>query len=159
MTFDNIFHYRPTRIATSNFRSASRALDEITRQFANRPVPSLVAPRPVLPRVRAVENETEYRVTAELPGVDGNDLEVFVEDGVLTITGKWQSDSSDKAEGADTGQSEEAERASFTRRIRFNAEIAEDAVTAQYRNGLLTVKVPKPEEPVAEVRSIPVQVG
>ena len=105
------------------------------------------------PTVRAVENEVDYVVTAEVPGYVPEDVEVFVEDGVLTVKGlrkaaDWSDELSDEEKAAKSDR--------FERRIRFNAEIDEKAVGATCKHGLLTVTVPKVAEVKPEVRSIPV---
>ena len=117
------------------------------------------------PRISAVESEKEFVITAELPGVDPTDLDVVVEDGLLTIKGERRLGSPENEVAADeeqetAGAGKPARRpGEFHRRFRFNSEIDEDAVKARYKDGLLTVTVPKAQPPEPEVRTIPVQVA
>ena len=106
-----------------------------------------LAPQRYAPAFEAVELENEYRVTAELPGVDADDLDVTVENGVLTVKGQRRFEDPDSPE----------ERGRFERSIRFPGDVVENDTRATYKNGLLTVTVPKPEEVKPEVRSIPVE--
>ena len=125
--------------------------------------PVAFAPQTPTPSFDAVELENEYRVTADLPGVEPADLEVSVEDGVLTIRGHRHSvyENEGETEPADAGAgarvSRVDERGRFERRIRFPGDVVEEDVKATYRHGVLTVTIPKPEEVKPEVRSIPVE--
>ncbi len=105
------------------------------------------------PQLQTRELETEYRVSAELPGVDAKDLEVTVDGGVLCIKGHRR----DPEAETDADQSEARE--SFERRLRFPVEIAEGEVTASCKNGVLRVTVPKLVEAKPKVRTIPVEVA
>jgi HSP20 family protein len=102
----------------------------------------------------AVELENEYRVTAEVPGVEPADLEIAVEDGVLTIKGQRHYEDETSEAGEVTRVDE---RGRFERRIRFPGEIVEGDVKAVCKNGVVTVTIPKPEQVKPEVRSIPVE--
>ncbi len=108
------------------------------------------------PTLRAVENQTDYVVSAEVPGVAPEDLSVVVEEGILTLRGvrkplDWSEDLPE--------DEKEALLSRFERSVRFNGEIDEERVTARSKNGLLQIVVPKPEPPVAQVTTIPVQAG
>ena len=111
------------------------------------------------PRIDAVEDDNEYRVTAELPGLNDADFSVEIEDGVLTLRGDKKSrHESDCDSDARPGYRRvETRSGHFERRLRFGAEIDEDAVKASYRNGVLEVVVPKVAEERPQVRTIPVQ--
>ena len=106
------------------------------------------------PSFDAVERENEYCVTADLPGVAPSDLDVTVEDGALTVKGSRHYEAATPEDGTATRVDE---RGRFERRIRFPGEIVEGDVKASYKNGVLTVTVPKPEEVKPEIRSIPVE--
>jgi len=117
------------------------------------------SPGGFVPALEAVETETEYRVSAELPGLEDKDFEVVIEDGVLTLKGEkrrhWESD--DESEAARGYRRVETSWGRFERRLRFDAPIDEEGVKATFRNGLLTVVVPKPAEARPQVRTIEVQ--
>jgi HSP20 family protein len=107
------------------------------------------------PTFEAVELEDEYRVTADLPGVEPGDIEVTVEDGVLSIKGQRHYESETETE--EGGVTRVDERGRFERRMRFPGEIAEADVKATCKHGVLTVSIPKPEDVKPEIKAIPVE--
>lgn len=154
MTIGALIRNHPARVAVAALRDAERAFGAAQRVapaygWSFRTGPGFE------PRIQAVEGENEYRITAELPGVEQEDLFVEVEDGVLTLKG-LRKRSGWSAELSEDEQARHVVR--FTRRIRLGGEIDEAAVAARYRNGLLTVTVPKARAPENEVRTIPVEV-
>ena len=156
MSIGSLIHRHPMRSAAAAMLDAERALDQIQREFSHYPRARFGARRSAAPRIDARENENEYVITAELPGVDPAELGIFVEDGVLTLRREVEVVAEAEAEGEEP----KAERQRvFERRIRFNGEIDEEAVKAAHKNGLLTVTIPKPEEVKPEVRMIPVDVA
>ena len=86
MPFATLVHRHPMRAAAAAMLDAERALDEIQRQFSTYPSLRYGARRVPAPRISAVESEKEYVITAELPGVEAERLDVAVEDGVLTLS-------------------------------------------------------------------------
>jgi HSP20 family protein len=104
------------------------------------------------PAVDIYEREGEIVVEAELPGLDSKDIDVSVEEGMLTIKGQRKAEREVKEENY-----YRVERSSgyFRRSMRLPAEADEEKVNASYDNGVLTVTVPK-EEP-KKPKSIPVK--
>jgi HSP20 family protein len=117
------------------------------------PASGVCAPNAVTPRVDFSETEGEIRIAAELPGLDEKDIEVALDDGVLTIQGERKGEHEDTEKGY---RRLETYRGRFHRAIRLGTEVDEEAVKAVYRTGVLTVTLPKraPAEP--SVRSIPI---
>jgi HSP20 family protein len=153
MPFGTVISAHPRFRTTSVLREAERALD-LAQRLGQRNTQQ--ADSGFVPRIQAVENESGFVITAELPGVEPADLAVSVEEGVLTLKGERKAPGWSEEASAD----EKAKLSTaFTRRIRFNGEIDEEAVSAKYRNGLLTVTVPKRVPPAPEVRTIPVEVA
>lgn len=107
------------------------------------------------PAVEASETPTEYVITAELPGISPEAVEVSMADGVLTLTGKKEEErrSEDKER---TLHVWEREYGSFARTFRFPLEVAEERVSAEFANGVLTVKVPKLQQQKAPPRTVPI---
>jgi HSP20 family protein len=89
------------------------------------------------------ENEDGYIVKASLPGIKADDVELTLEDNVLTVKGETKSD-----ETIDEAQYHVRERryGSFSRSIRFPVLVKSDAVQAHFEDGVLTLNVPKAEE-------------
>jgi len=117
------------------------------------PASGVRAPNAVTPRVDFSETEDEICIAAELPGLDEKDIEVALEEGVLTIQGERR----DERESEEKGYKRlETYRGRFHRAIGLASEVDEEAVKAVYKAGVLTVTLPKraPAEP--SVRSIPI---
>ncbi|MBN1140044.1 MAG: Hsp20/alpha crystallin family protein [Anaerolineae bacterium] len=92
------------------------------------------------PQVDVVEDEKEIHVSAELPGMDENDIDVSLSQGVLTIKGEKRHEKKD--EGKNYYRLERS-YGSFQRSIPLPAEVNEDKVEATFKNGVLTVTLPK----------------
>ena len=105
------------------------------------------------PRVDISETEQEYRVTAELPGLEEKDFEVSLDGDVLTVKGEKRVEHEEKGEGF---THVETSRGSFCRSFRLPVEVDPDAVKAAYKHGVLTVTLPKPPEAESGARTIPV---
>jgi HSP20 family protein len=156
MTFGTRVRRYPLRGHADAVVYSERALAEFQRQLlpiANR---GRLGSDSFAPTLRAVENQDDYLVSAELPGVASEDLSVVVEEGVLTLRGvrkslDWSEDLGD--------EEKEALSTRFERSIRFNGEIDEGRVTARSKDGLLRIVVPKPEPPVPQVVTIPIEAG
>jgi HSP20 family protein len=89
------------------------------------------------PSVELSETDKEVKVVAELPGLDQNDVAIELSDGVLTISGEKKSETEDK-------QRFFTERyyGGFERRIPVD-DIDQEKVAASFKNGVLTVTLPK----------------
>ena len=92
-------------------------------------------------RVEEVIDDAQLVIRAELPGVDPEkDLEVTVDDGVLTIKAERRQD---KKEKTDRGFRSEFRYGKFVRQVRLPKGTGTE-VTADYRDGVLEVRMPKP---------------
>ena len=103
------------------------------------------------PALDVEESEEGFVLHVELPGVSADDVEVALEDDVLTITGERGFYADRAAEGF---RRIERRFGRFHRAIRLPDRVDVNAVEASYREGLLTITVPKAEE--AKPRRIPV---
>ena len=144
------YRYPARRVVGRDFEGI---MDDLWSGFGLAPL-AFASPSGFTPSFDAVELEDEYCVSGDIPGVVPSDLDVAVEDGVLTIKGRRHYEDETSEDGAVTRVDE---RGRFERRIRFPGEIVEGDVKASYKNGVLTVTIPKPEEVKPEVRSIPVE--
>ena len=93
------------------------------------------------PSVEVNESDKEVRVTAELPGMSDKDVDVHFEDGVLTLRGEKKSETEDK----DRGYSERY-YGRFERRVALPSSVTGEGCNANFRDGVLTVTLPKSEE-------------
>lgn len=106
------------------------------------------------PAVDVEETADELVFRAELPGVRREDLDVELEDGVLTIQGEKKYE---KKEESAQGLLYERRWGTFNRRFTLPRAVASDRITADLANGLLTIRIPKAEE--AKGRKIEVRDG
>ena len=104
------------------------------------------------PSVEISDDEKEIKVTAEVPGLEEKDIEVLLEDGVLTLRGEKRSEIEDKDR-----QFSERYYGRFERRIPLGYEVTEDKVDARFRNGVLTVTLPKSEKAQSQVKRIAIK--
>ncbi|MCP4422837.1 MAG: Hsp20/alpha crystallin family protein [Chloroflexi bacterium] len=88
------------------------------------------------------ENDDVYTVKATVPGINPDDMEIVLEDDVLTLKGEIKSD-----EEIEDSQYHVRERryGSFSRSIRFPTAVNGDAIEATYNNGILILTIPKSE--------------
>lgn len=95
------------------------------------------------PPVDVEETPDELVLTAELPGMKHEDIDIELEDGVLTIQGEKKEERKDETT---QGLLYERRWGSFTRRFTLPRAVDAGKITANYENGILTVTVPKAEE-------------
>jgi HSP20 family protein len=93
--------------------------------------------------VDVAENEDGYFVKASVPGINPDDLEIMLEDGVLTIKAEVNAD---EEIAEDQYHVRERRYGSFSRSIRFPTDVNAEAIEASYDYGVLTLDVPKAEE-------------
>jgi HSP20 family protein len=106
------------------------------------------------PAFDVYEEKDNFVVKAELPGLKKEDINVSLQDGTLIISGERKSET--KGEGTEVYR---AERyfGKFQRSVSLPVPVAANAVVAEYKDGILTVKLPKSEE--AKPKQIEVKVG
>jgi len=115
--------------------------------FASRS-PMLLEGRFAWPRVELAEREKALKVTAELPGLEEKDLQVELAPGVLVIRGERRVESED-----DGRLFSERHYGAFERQIPLEG-VQEDKAEASFKNGVLTVILPKLEETRQNVKRI-----
>jgi HSP20 family protein len=89
------------------------------------------------PQLEIEQQDDRIEVVAELPGVDEKDIELSIEDGVLSLTGEKRSERKD-----DNGYSERS-YGRFERRIALPSDVEEERCSADFRNGVLRVTIPR----------------
>lgn len=101
------------------------------------------AARRWVPAIDLAEDAEHLVLRADLPGLTEDDVEVEVTDGVLTISGERKAEEKKEGEGY-----YRVERAfgRFSRSLSLPEGIDADKVTAEFDNGVLEVRIPKPEE-------------
>lgn len=105
------------------------------------------------PEVSVKEKKKEIEVRAEIPGVTEDDVDVHLEDNVLTLSGEKREETT-KEEGG--RHYSECRYGSFHRSIPLSAEVDAEKVEATFKNGVLTVRLPKVKESEPRGRRIDV---
>jgi len=105
------------------------------------------------PKLDVVEKDKEVVVTAELPGIQENEVELTLEEGVLTIRGEKKTE--DKREEGRTVISERS-FGSFERRLPLPEGIDEEKCSASFDNGVLTVRLQRKPDAGRQARRIPI---
>ncbi len=109
-----------------------------------------------VPALELKDAGTEYRLTAELPGLAEKDVEIELRDDVLTISGEKKEESESKENGYLLS---ERRYGAFTRRIALPSDAKQDAITATFRDGVLTLTIAKNEESARRARKIEIGTG
>ncbi len=135
-------------------REMNRLFDDVFRGFGSSP-PSpdgLSAFTSRWPSIEISDGDKEIKVTAEVPGLEEKDIEVLLKDGALTLKGEKRSETEDE-----DNQFSERFYGRFERRIPLGYEVKEDQVDARFKNGLLTVTLPKSEKAQSQVKRIAIK--
>jgi HSP20 family protein len=95
------------------------------------------------PAMDLVETDEHFVLRADLPGMTQDDVSIELEDNVLTVSGERKAEHEEKREGF-----YRVERAfgTFSRALTLPQGIDPEAVNASFANGVLEVRVPKPEQ-------------
>jgi HSP20 family protein len=129
-------------------------IDLINRDLVRRPAPAGAqsAVAGWNPAVDIVEEKDHFLLQADLPGVDGADIEVSMDDGVLSLAGERHSENRGDTEGV-----RRIERVSgrFDRRFSLPETADAEHITAKSSNGILVVTIPK--LPAVQARRITVE--
>jgi HSP20 family protein len=96
-----------------------------------------------IPAMDVVETEDHFVLRADLPGLSENDVNIELEDNVLTVAGERKAEHEQRGEGY-----YRVERAfgSFSRSLTLPEGVNADAIQASFDNGVLEVRIPKPEQ-------------
>jgi len=131
-------------------REMNRLFDDVFRDFdAGFPAFGQLASSRVWPNVEISEADKEIRITAEIPGLDEKDVEVVLENDVLTLRGEKRSEIEDNER-----RFSERYYGRFERRIPLGSEIEQDKVQASFKNGVLTVTLPKTAKDQSKIKRI-----
>ena len=130
-----------------------REMDRILERFFGEPVGPERPAGMWTPRTDVTETKDNVSITAELPGLDAKDVEVSVSGDMLTIKGEKKEEKEEKDKHRHVV---ERTYGAFSRMVRLPAPVAADKIKATFKNGVLTVMLPKTEE--AKPKAIPVTI-
>jgi HSP20 family protein len=131
-----LMQYQRPSLAWPAFGRLSTLQEEIDRLFES-PLTGWA------PALDVHEDKDSFSVRVELPGMKREDIEVSLHDGALVITGERKSEK--VAEDTEIHRQERF-YGKFSRALTLPAAVAGDKVKAQYKDGILTVTLPKAEE-------------
>jgi len=104
------------------------------------------------PSVDITENDTEFKLVADIPGVNPDDIDISMEKGVLTIKGERNTENVEEKENY---RRVERQSGTFYRRFTLPDSADADKIAAKSEHGVLTITIPKQE--VALSRRIEIQ--
>ena len=139
-----LIHYQSPAQPWPTFGRLTSLQDELNRLFES-PMTGWAPPLDVH------EDKEKFSVRVELPGMKREDIEVTLQDGALVISGERTEET--VQEGTEVHRQERS-YGKFTRALTLPAAVADNQVAAQYKDGVLTVTLPKAEE--AKPKSITV---
>jgi HSP20 family protein len=143
-----IVRYEPFSLLNQLQREVNRLFD--TSRFSDEE--SSVAASDWVPAVDIKEEDDRFIIQADLPGVDPKDIEITMENGILTLKGQRISETKEETEKY---KRMERVRGTFLRRFSLPETVAADKIAAKSKNGVLEVVVPKGS--VAQSRKINVE--
>jgi HSP20 family protein len=132
-------------------RDMNRVFDDFWRGFD---LPATAFGRSVWPTLDVSETDTEYKVTAELPGVEEKDVELTVRENALTLSGDKRNEREDRDAGRYYA---ERFHGRFSRTLQLPTDVDPEKAAASFKNGVLTVVLPKHAQARDNVKRIPIQ--
>ena len=145
------------RKETNYFSDMGRRIETLFDQvFGTSPLVTYMTPETrgvFYPRTDIKETKKNIKIVSEMPGMDPNDIDVSVHNGILTITGEK------KGEKEETGTDYhhiERSYGCFSRSITIPDSVDSEKVESTYKNGVLTVTLPKTEKTVEQSKKIPI---
>lgn len=146
----------PSLWSDNPFAELRKEMDQALESFFGKnKLPSLAEGKDFLsPSVDVVENDTAIVLTAELPGITEEDVDVSIHNGVLSIKGEKKME---KKDDKDNYHVVERRYGSFQRSMRLPPSVDEAAVAAKFDKGVLTVTMPKKPDAAPAERKIAIE--
>nr|AAC79726.1 small heat shock protein [Thermotoga maritima] len=129
------------------FRELQREIDRLFDDFFRTEV------RPA-PDMDVFETDDEVVIEVEIPGIDRKDVQITVEENILKISGEKKLEREQKGKNY---YYVERSAGKFERAIRLPDYVDVEKIKAEYKNGVLTIRVPKKEERKKKVIEVEVQ--
>jgi len=139
-------------------REMNRLFDDVFNRF-DTGIPSVFGRMPgwsggSWPSIEVNATDKDVRVSAELPGMDEKDIEVLVDEDVLTIRGERKTETEDQDRRVS-----ERYYGRFERSVALPFEVEEDKAEASFKNGVLTVTLPKSPKAQERAKRIAINAG
>lgn len=107
------------------------------------------------PKVDIVEDDKSYKLSAELPGLELNDINLDLSDGVLTLSGEKKTEKEETKEG--NYHMMERSYGFFKRSFSLPPSVEEDKIKADFKKGVLNISMPKSEKAQQKQRKIEIK--
>jgi HSP20 family protein len=139
----------------SPFRSLQREMNRMFENFWLEPFGAFEEwPGAFVPTVDVTEEDKEVRISAELPGMDEKDIDVTVRNNILTIQGEKKQEQEEKQKGF---YRKESSYGTFRRVIDLPAEVDESKAEAEFKKGILRIRLPKTAEAQTKTKKIKIK--
>jgi len=132
--------FHPPSPFLSFYRQANRLFEDVFREFddAREALGGILSPN-----IDVTQNDQEIRITAELPGVQEKDVEVTINNDVLTVRAEKRVERDDTK---DTRHISERAYGTFQRLLQLPQSVDPDQIHAHFDKGVLTVTLPRTEQ-------------
>jgi HSP20 family protein len=127
------------------FGSLQREVDRLFDEFA-RGTLAMAGNGSLMPSMEITETDKEFAITAELPGLERKDVEISLEDNVLTIRGEKKSETKPDDKNKNVHVSERTYGV-FYRVLELPTKVEPSSVQATMSKGVLKITIPKPARP------------
>lgn len=124
----------------------NRLFDAFMSPFSGEEMKSNLAPK-----LDIAELKDKFEIKAELPGIDEKDINLSVDDGVLTISGEKKEENEEKNRGY---YLKECSYGTFSRSIKLPDNIADEKIGAHFNKGVLVIDMPKKNPQISKARKI-----
>jgi HSP20 family protein len=145
-----VIKYNPLQSEFEDFPAGLRVFQDSLSRLFSEPSTS----RPWTPAVDILENENELVLKADLPEVDPKNVGIQIENGTLTLKGERRFEEQKNGKGY---HRIERSYGAFVRAFSLPETVEADKVKADYKNGVLTITLPKKE--VAKPRAVNIEVN
>ena len=148
-----IMRYAPRSFVGSPWRDLEEVSNRLARMFDDNSATGNAPANAWMPSVNVEETKDELVLSAELPGMTGDDISIDVENNVLTISGEKTEE---RTEGDEERRYHVWERryGTFQRSFTLPRSVKADDIRAHFANGILRIRMPK----VAEAKGRKIQV-
>lgn len=147
-------YYDPTH---SMHRDIDRMFDHFLRGFGMPPIglpglwPSLGESGLLKPKIDLSASEQEYLLTVEIPGVNEKDVAIDIKGNTMTVKGEKRQEKEEKDKNF---YRIERSYGSFQRVLSLPEDVDQDAIKASFKNGILSITMPRKALPKGEVKQI-----
>ena len=163
MTLSELVHWnRPRNIPVRQRHAFGRSLNHFQEEmnhlfqdfFGNSALSRFEENFEQMPAIDVVENDKDFKIKAELAGMDPENVDVSVTDGYLTIKGERKEE---KEEKDDNYLRQEMSYGSFRRSISLPETANFDKADASFKNGILTIQIPKKSGAVQKPKKLQIK--